>query len=135
MEQAIIQVEVDVNPTESEEKVKKALWNLFGELPMETKPAVKGTILVAETKSQEPLIALRNVLRRDHIRDAARKALHRGMQDNKLMFFLNKQVAFAGHVSFSEAESESPLGPIKVTIIVDDPIAFLDWLAPRTGKP
>jgi uncharacterized protein len=135
MDKITFHVEVEVNPTESEEKVKKALWNLFGDMSTETKPASQGTVLVSETKSQEPLITLRNVLHRDHIRDAARKALHRGLQEYTLTFYLNKQAAFAGHVSFSEPEAESPLGPIKVTIQTDDPIQLIDWLAPRTSRP
>jgi len=135
MEKVVIQVEVDVNPTESEEKVKKALWNLLGDIQTETKPAQKGTTLVAETKSQAPLITFRNVLHRDHIRDAARKVLHQGLRENTLTFYLNKQVAFANHVSFCQPEGESPLGSIKITIQTDDPLQLIDWLAPKTSKP
>jgi predicted RNA binding protein with dsRBD fold (UPF0201 family) len=135
LEKITIQVEVDVNPTESEEKVNKALWNLFGDMKTETKTAQKGIILLAETQSQEPLITLRNVLHRDHIRDAARKALHQGLRGNSLTFFLNKQVAYANHVSFCQPEGESPLGPIKVTIQTDDPLQLVDWIAPKTIKP
>ena len=134
MDQVTVHVEVDLNPTESEEKVKKALCNIFGELPIETKPAQKGSILKAKVKRQESLSTLRNVLRRDHIRDAARKALYHGLRGNELVFYLNKQVAFAGHISFSEAEAESPLGPIAVTIQTEDPQQLIDWLAPRTSK-
>jgi uncharacterized protein len=135
MDQVTLRVEVDVNPTESEEKVKKALWNIFGDLPTEIKPAQKGSLLTVEAKGEENLSTLRNVLRRDHIRDAARKALYRGLNGNVLIFYLNKQAASAGHVSFSEAEGESPLGPITITIQTEDPQQLIDWLAPRTNKP
>jgi uncharacterized protein len=135
MDQVSVLVEADVNPTESEEKVKRALWNLFGDLPVEVKPTQKGSVLTAEGKGLETLSTLRNVLRRDHIRDASRKALFHGLRGNTFVVFLNKQVAFAGHVSFSEAELESPLGPIKVTMQAEDPEQLIDWLAPRTGKP
>jgi predicted RNA binding protein with dsRBD fold (UPF0201 family) len=135
MDQVTLRVEVDVNPTESEEKVKKALWNIFGDLPTEIKPAQKGSLLTVEAKGEENLSTLRNVLRRDHIRDAARKALYRGLNGNVLIFYLNKQAASAGHVSFSEAEGESPLGPITITIQTEDPQQLIDWLAPRTSKP
>jgi predicted RNA binding protein with dsRBD fold (UPF0201 family) len=123
-----------VNPTESEDKVKKAVWNLFGELPFEIKPIQKGSVLTVDAKELEALRTLQNVLRRDHIRDASRKALFRSLRGNTFTFFLNKQAAFAGHVSFSEAEAESPLGPITVTIETDEPQQLLDWLAPRTTK-
>jgi uncharacterized protein len=134
MDQVIVRIEVDINPTESEEKVKSAVWKLFGDAPVEVKPAQKGSLLFAETKGLEVLSTLRNVLRKDHIRDASRKALHRGLRGDTIIFYLNKQVASAGHVSFSEAEAESPLGPIKVTVQTDDPLQLIDWLAPRTIK-
>jgi uncharacterized protein len=75
------------------------------------------------------------VLHRDHIRDASRKAFHHAIRGTNLVFFLNKQAASSGHVSFSEAEAESPLGPIRVTVEVDDPLKLIDWIAPKTIKP
>jgi predicted RNA binding protein with dsRBD fold (UPF0201 family) len=135
MDKITVHIEVEVNPTESEEKVKKALWNLFGDLPTKMEPAAKGSILTAEAHGQDALGTLRNVLRRDRIRDASRRALRQGLHGNTLAFCLNKQVAFAGHVSFCEAESESPLGPIKVTIQTSEPLQLIDWLAPKTNKP
>ena len=135
MEQVIVHVEADINPTESEEKVKRAVWNLFGDLPTEVKPVQKGSVLTADGEGLETLSTLRNVLRRDHIRDASRKALYHGLRGNTFVVYLNKQVAFACHVSFSEAEAESPLGPIKVIMQAEDPEQLIDWLAPRTVKP
>ncbi len=132
MEKIIIQIEAEVNPTESEAKVKKAIWNLFGDISTEIKPARKGSTIIAEAKGQESLATLRNVFHRDHIRDAARKALHQGLKMGTITVYLNKQVAFASHVSFSEPEAESPLGPIKVTIHANDPLQLIDWMAPRT---
>ncbi len=127
-------MEADVNPTESEEKVKKALWNLFGDVTTQTKPLQKGAVLTAEAKGLDTLSTLRNVLRRDRVRDASRKPLFQGMSGDAITFYLNKQVAFAGHVSFSEATSESPLGPIKVIVQCENPRELIDWLAPRTTK-
>ena len=135
MEQIKFILEVDINPTESEEKVKKAIGNLFGDLKLQFKPAPKGSLLTAEVIGQEPLVTLRNVLRRDHIRDAARKALYKGLNGDTLIFYLNKQVAFAGHASFSEPESESPLGPIKVTVRGEDLMQIISWLAEKTVRP
>jgi predicted RNA binding protein with dsRBD fold (UPF0201 family) len=135
MDEVTVHVEADVNPTEFEEKVRKAVWNLFGDLSTQTKPAHKGSVLTADATGQETLITLRNVLRRDRIRDAARKALFHGLRGGTLSFYLNKQVAFAGHVSFSEAEGESPLGPIKVTVECENPPELINWLAPRTINP
>ncbi len=54
--------------------------------------------------------------------------MRRAMDGNRIAFFLNKQVAFAGHVSFCEPEGESPLGPIRVVIEADDPAGIIDWI-------
>jgi len=134
MDKITIQIEAEVNPTESEEKVKKAIWNLFGELSTRVEPAQKGSTMIALHIGQEPLVTFRNLLHRDHIRDASRKALYQGLKGGTLTVYLNKQVAFAGHVSFAEPEVESPLGPIKVIIQTKDPVQLIDWLAPRTTK-
>jgi len=72
MSQTTVQIEVDNNPTESEEKVRKAVWNLFGEVHFDVKSSQKGDVLTASVNGQESLGTLRNVLRRDHIRDASR---------------------------------------------------------------
>ena len=132
MDEVEVRVEVEVNPTESEEKVKRAVENIFGNIPTQLKPLSRGNLLVAEAKGIESLTKLYNLLRRERIRDAARAALFEGLSGNAVTFFLNKQVAFAGHVSFSKAVAESPLGPIKVKIKCDDPRQLIDWLAPKT---
>ena len=132
MEEIVIRMETEINPTEAEEKVKLAVANLFGNIPTQTKPSYKGSILTAETKGQEALAKLRNLLRMDRVRDAARKVFFGGLTGATISFCLNKQVAFAGHVSFSEEVAESPLGPIRVIIECENPRQLIDWLAPRT---
>jgi predicted RNA binding protein with dsRBD fold (UPF0201 family) len=132
MDEVTIRVETEVNPTEAEEKVKTAVANLFGNITLQTKPAYRGSVLTAEAEGQEALIKLRSLLRMDRVRDAARKVLFRSLRGNAISFCLNKQVAFAGHVSFSEAVAESPLGPLKVIIKCENPRQLIDWLAPRT---
>jgi predicted RNA binding protein with dsRBD fold (UPF0201 family) len=54
------------------------------------------------------------------------------VEGNRIVFFLNKQAAYAGHVSFSAPEGESPLGPIQVILETENPEQLIDWLA---GKP
>jgi hypothetical protein len=133
MDQIIVQFEADINPTESEEKVKKALCNLFGELTIQIKVNQKGSILRSEAKGLEVLSNFKNLLQRDRIRDASRKPLFQGLNGDTLTFYLNKQVAYAGHVSFSEV-GESPLGSIRVFVQCENPRELIDWLAPRTTK-
>jgi len=134
MDEIRVYVEVEINPTESEEKVRRAVENIFGSIPMQIKTLQKGSVLVAEAKGLESLTKLYNLLRRERIRDAARGALFEGLDGKTISFFLNKQVACVGHVSFSKAVAESPLGPIKVKIECESPKELIDWLAPKTTR-
>ena len=108
------------------------MTNLFGDIPTQIKPAYRGSILTAEAKGQEALMKFRNLLRMDRVRDAARKVFFGTLRGKAISFCLNKQVAFAGHISFSGEVAESPLGPLRVTIKCEDPRQLIDWLAPRT---
>ncbi len=83
-------------------------------------------------KAQSSLERFRMILQRDRIRAAARSVLRRSVEGNRIVFFLNKQAAYAGHVSFSAPEGESPLGPIQVILQTENPEQLIDWLA---GKP
>ena len=109
MDQVTVHAETEINPTETEEKVKTAVCNILGNVSITVKPDGKGSVLTAEASGQDSLVKLRNLLRNDRIRDAARKALFHSIRGNTISFCLNKQVAFAGHISFSEETAESPL--------------------------
>ena len=131
MDEISVYIEVEINPTESEDKVKQAIENVFGNVETKIQPIYKGGLLTAEIKGLESLTKLCNLLRRERIRDATRRFLFEGIDGKTISFCLNKQVAFAGHVSFSKEIAESPLGPIKVKIECENPRELIDWLAPK----
>mgnify|MGYP001573950783 CR=1 FL=1 len=131
MEEVSLHVEAEINPTESREKVEQAVKNIFGEITLQTKSLHKATLLVGEGKGQESLTKLCDMLRREHIRNAARVVFIEGIDKKAIRFCLNKQVAYAGHISFSQETAESPLGPIRVKIECRDPRELVEWLAPR----
>lgn len=128
MDEMSVHIEVEVNPTESEQKVKEAIENIFGAMNTQTKPLHKGSLLLAEATGREALANFHNILQREHIRAAARTVLLQGLERTSVNFCLNKQVAYAGHVSFSQEVAESPLGPIKVKIKSENPRQVVDWL-------
>ncbi len=132
MVEVTVFVETEINPTESEEKVRVAVNNVLGNAAITVKPEQRGSTLFAEAKGQDSLIKLRNIMRNDRVRDASRRLLFKSIRGNALKFFLNKQVAYAGHVSFSEETAESPLGPIRFTIETDSPVQLIEWLAEKT---
>jgi predicted RNA binding protein with dsRBD fold (UPF0201 family) len=133
MEEITVRVEAEVNLTEDEEKVEKAVANVFDNVSMEVKPSFKGGVLRGVAEGREALVTFRRLLSLDRIRDAARKVFFGGVRDRTIRFCLNKQVAFAGHVSFCEEVAESPLGPLRVTIECEDPRLLIDWLAGRSA--
>jgi uncharacterized protein len=131
-----VHVEVEVNPTEDLEKVKQAVENIFGTVSFKVESRKWGQLLITKTTGTAGLTTLRNILARERIRAAARKVLRGGMDDNSVTFYMNKQVAYAGHVSFSQKTAESPLGPISVQISCSNPRELIEWLMPRpTKKP
>jgi len=131
MDEVSVYVEVEINPTESEDKVKEAVENMFGNLPVQIKPIHKGSLMVAKVEGLQALTKLYNLLSRERIRSAARAVLFEGLKGNIINFCLNKQVAYAGHVSFSKEVAESPLGPIRVRIECNNPRELISWLAPK----
>jgi predicted RNA binding protein with dsRBD fold (UPF0201 family) len=131
MAEVTVLVEAVINSTETEEKVKTAVANMFGNIPTRVEAQRVGSLLTAEAKGRTALENFGAVLRRDRVRSAARRFLRTNAQGNRIVFCLNKQVAFIGHVSFSQETGESPLGPIKVVIETENPSEIIDWLAPR----
>jgi len=132
MDEIEILIEAEVNPTEDIEKVKLAIENVFGTVKYEIKKLHRGKLLTAKAKGTAGLTKFYNLLRRERIRDAARTVLFEGANENSVTFYLNKQVAYAGHISFCKPSAESPLGPIKVQIKCENPKELIDWLAPKT---
>ena len=55
------------------------------------------------------------------------------MQNDSTWFYLNKQAALAGKIAICENASESPLGPITVTITSLGINSVTDWLVSVTG--
>lgn len=133
-----IRIEAEVNQTEDLEKVQIAIENMFGSLDFEVKERIWGQLLTTRITGIQGLTKLSNLLKREQILSAARKVLRKSIDNNSITFYLNKQVAYAGHVSFCQQSGESPLGPITVKIDCEDPKKLVNWLAPkplRRSKP
>lgn len=129
-----LKVDAEVNPTEDLSKVRIAIERVFGELPFRVIEEKYSRRLVASVEGLKALSLFQELLRREQIRNAARRVLRRGLRENAITFYLNKQVAYVGHVSFSQSEGESPLGPIHVEIECDNPRDLIEWLAPKISK-
>jgi hypothetical protein len=123
----LLTVEAPVRPSEDEQKVRRAILNLFPNVELRSRD---GT-LAGEGCS---LNKFGELLRRYRIRDAARgQLLHGRRGDNCTMFRLSKQAAFVEKVNFSGRES--PLGDITVRIEDEHLDGLIDQLAPDTRPP
>lgn len=122
--------EVEVYPTEDLEKVKSAVEKIFSYISFQIKDSCKSDvkILIFESKDKNSLLKIKEILKQEQIRDAAKRYLLENVEENKVVFYLNKQVAYVGRVSFCEPYGESPLGPIKVEIECEDPKELINWI-------
>ena len=134
MAKVTVKIEAEIRPTEDAEKVKAAVNNVLGNAQITIEPQHEISLLTATAEGQDSLVKLRNLLRQDRIRDASRKLLFKSTRGSKISFYLNKQVAYAGHISFCEQNAESPLGPIHFTIEVEDTRTLVEWLAEKTKE-
>ena len=129
-----VRVEVEVNPTEDVDKVKIAVQKVLGDINLGLIKEDDYKRLYGKAEGLEALTRFYNLLRRELILDAARTVLLRGVQGNSIIFYLNKQVAYVGHISFSQPYGESPLGPIRIEIRCGNPRGLIDWLTPKTAR-
>jgi len=133
----VLRVEAEVRPTESEERVVEAIRNI---VDVDVKIVDVGggyRVAVGESTDVACLRRLYTLLRQERILDAARAYAMRFRRGNTLELKLHKQAAYAGHLSFVTYDDESPLGPIRLTVISDKLDEIVDWLAPPTsqGRP
>ena len=130
-------VEAELRPTEDEEKVIKAINNVFTYENMEIMDQGEYKVIRCYSNSYNSLRKFHDLLRKQAILDAARSYFLKRVRGNKLQILLHKQALYQGKVSFISWDEESPLGPIKITIESDNINEVIDWLSPQTvrGKP
>lgn len=116
-------VEAPCRATERGERVKAAILNIFPEAQL-----AEGHPFVGEAGS---LRRFAELLRTQRIRDSARELLIGAIRDDQLVFYLNKQAAYAGKVSFS---AYAPLGDICVTVTSDRLRDLVEELAPPVRR-
>jgi predicted RNA binding protein with dsRBD fold (UPF0201 family) len=118
----MIKISAMLQPTEDPMKVSKAIMNLFGDIPIK----IEEHEISASLMGIKSLEKFKGVIAQDRIRDTLRKVLTRWSKNDLLSFGLNRQAAFAGHVSLN-LENEDPMGPIRVEIKgdIDGVIRFL----------
>jgi uncharacterized protein len=144
-----VKISAAVYPTESPEKVTRAISSLFTGIILEKKAIeatepeteVNPSFLISGEGGIDLLLTMYGLVRREQIIDSIRnKAFGKGLSRDGLSvrFLLNKQAAFVGIPSIPA--QEEPLGSIKVIIRADsqeEMERLFEWLLPLTeeGKP
>ena len=118
-----VEVTCPVFPSEDPEKVRTAMERIFPDIEIEEKDGQ----LVGRTDN---LDRFSKQIRKQKILDTTRSVLIRGRRGNITRFFLNKQVAFVGKVSF--CEEKTILGTMKVVVEDEEMEALIEDVAPVT---
>lgn len=118
-----IEISCPVFPSEDPDKVRKAMLNIFPDAEIEeSEDGLSGKSQSIEHFSRQ--------IRRQKILDTTRSVMIRGKRGDRTRFFMNKQVAFVGKISF--CEEKTILGTMKVIVIDDDIDSLIDRVAPVT---
>jgi uncharacterized protein len=118
-----VEITCPVFPSEDPNKVRTAMERIFPDAEI--------------TESDDRLIGKTDNLdhfgrqiRKQRILDTARSVMLRGKRGDVTRFFLNKQVAYVGKISF--CEEKTILGTMKVVVTDDGLDAVIDRVAPVT---
>ena len=125
-----LKVETVLNPSEDPEKVKKCLLNIANGC----KPILSEGHIEATCTGLLSLHHIRVGVRSKSSLGVLGKLLEWNRKGNLTWFLLNKQAAYEDVISLVENYEESPLGPIRVTIISDNLDRVIEWLLSRTDK-
>jgi len=114
-----------VNPSESIEKIEKAISNIF---PYSIINNNNNLTIHAQSKELRSFEKIYQFIHNNKLQKNYLRSLEDHLQDDTTWFYLNKQAAFVEQIAICEESDESPLGPIKVTITSSNIDAIIDWL-------
>jgi len=113
-----------VNPSESIEKIEKAISNIFPYSIINN----NNLSINAQSKELRSFEKIYQFIHNNKLQKIYLRSLEDHLQDDTTWFYLNKQAAFVEQIAICEESDESPLGPIKVSIISSNIDAIIDWI-------
>jgi predicted RNA binding protein with dsRBD fold (UPF0201 family) len=128
----------DVKPTENLKKVQKAFTNLCPPVVCETKQDSKfGLVLLGIASGPDSISLFAKKFREQRILEAVRQQLLKSIQDNAVVFGMQRQAAFMNRFHLCDLGDYSAMGPIRVEIQAINIQDIIDYIAPPTirGKP
>ena len=113
-----------VNPSESIEKIEKAISIIFPYSIINN----NNLTIHAQSKELRSFEKIYQFIHNNKLQKNYLRSLEDHLQNDTTWFYLNKQAAFVEQIAICEESNESPLGPIKVTITSSNIDAIIDWL-------
>ena len=113
-----------VNPSESIEKIEKAISNIFPYSIINN----NNLSINAQSKELRSFEKIYQFIHNNKLQKIYLRSLEDHLQNDTTWFYLNKQAAFVEQIAICEESDESPLGPIKVTLTSSNIDAIIDWL-------
>ena len=113
-----------VNPSESIEKIEKAIFNIFPYSIINN----NNLSINAQSKELRSFEKIYQFIHNNKLQKIYLRSLEDHLQNDTTWFYLNKQAAFVEQIAICEESDESPLGPIKVSIISSNIDAIIDWI-------
>jgi len=113
-----------VNPSESIEKIEKAISNIFPYSIINN----NNLSINAQSKELRSFEKIYQFIHNNKLQKNYLRSLEDHLQDDTTWFYLNKQAAFVEQIAICEESDESPLGPIKVILTSSNIDAIIDWI-------
>jgi hypothetical protein len=113
-----------VNPSESIEKIEKTISNIFPYSIINN----NNLSINAQSKELRSFEKIYQFIHNNKLQKIYLRSLEDHLQNDTTWFYLNKQAAFVEQIAICEESDESPLGPIKVSIISSNIDAIIDWI-------
>lgn len=123
---AKIALEATVAPSEDPHKVLAAIMSVLGEVDHTVEETSR--LVRVESEAAGNLDRVHDQLRDRQVRGAARRRLLVGRSGTSTTVMINRQAASAGVLALCDNESESPLGPIYLTIESEGIEEMIRWL-------
>ncbi|MGQ0772055.1 MAG: RNA-binding domain-containing protein [Nitrososphaerota archaeon] len=114
----------EVNPSEDPQKIQQLISNVLDDAEF----TVTGDSIKASSKQIESLSKIHESIQNHSSRRVYWRFLNDNLDGNETWFYLNKQAAFANSIALCEHATESPLGPIKITIHSKNIERIIEWL-------
>ena len=113
-----------INPSESIEKVEKAISNIFPYSIINN----NDFSINAHSKELRSFEKIYLFIHNNNLQKNYLRSLEDNLDNDTTWFYLNKQAAFVEQIAICEESNESPLGPIKVTLTSSNIDAIIDWI-------